>query len=358
MPDPITCLLAVLAAAGTSAIVVLVLGGPGRPASAARINAATIAGVGAGLAAGYGVLQIQPEWPPATGLERFLTIVLPAVIGVELLAVVLRLPQALTLLLRAGLAISTARILLHDSVYLRGAGDEPTWRVPLLLALGGTVLAAEWGLLLRLNRRAPGVSLPLALAASLVCGGAAIMLAGYLAGGEATLPPAAALAGAALASAGIGRSAAPGTIGIGLLALFGLLFLGRFFGAVPTGQGLTVLLAPLACWAAEHPAVKNRRPWATFFLRWGLIAVPLIVVLMLAKRNFERGLGRLMSVESATSAQSGELANVKLPVHGLVGHAWPIALGRLRQAGDENGWPSQAPVMRWFSPCITVSTRL
>jgi hypothetical protein len=294
MPDPVACLLAVLAAAGTSAAVMLVLGWPGRSASPARINAARVAGIGAGMAAGYAVLKLEPEWPPASGLDRFLIIVLPAVIGIELLATIPRLPRGIAMLLRASLAISAARILLHGSVYLRGAADEPMWRVATLLALAGALLATEWVLLAWLSRRATGVSLPLVLAESLLCGGAAVMLAGYLGGGEAALPPAAALIGAALASAAVGRDAAPTAIGIGLVALFGILFLGRFFGALPGGQAIAVFLAPLACWVAEHRALACQTARRKLFLRLGLVALPLAVVLVLAIRHFEREFRPLM----------------------------------------------------------------
>ncbi|HEV3343301.1 MAG TPA: hypothetical protein VG125_23215 [Pirellulales bacterium] len=295
MPDPVACLLAVLAAGGTGAIVVCALGWPGRPASPARINAAGMAGTAAGLAAGYAALRLQPGWPPATGLDRFLTIVLPAVIGVELLAALPRLPGRVAVLLRIGLALSAARILLHGSVYLGGAADGATGPVVVLLAVVGALLTVEWCLLLGLSQRAPGVAIPLALAESLVCGGVAVMLAGYLRGGEAALPPAAALTGAALASAAISRHAAPAAIGIGLTALFGVLFLGRFFGALPTGQALAVFLAPLACWAAEHRTLAGQTPWRRLFLRLGLVAVPLVVVLVQAERHFEREFRPLIS---------------------------------------------------------------
>jgi hypothetical protein len=294
MPDPIACLLAVLAAAAASAAVVLTLGWPGRRASPARITTACVVGIGAGMVAGYAVLKFEPEWPPASGLDRFLTIILPAVIGIELLATVPRLPRGLAVLLRASLAISAARILLHGSVYLRGAPDEPTWRAAGVLALATALLAAEWVLLVWLSQRATGVSLTLALAESLLCGGVAVMLAGYLGGGQAALPPAAALSGAALASAAIGREAGPPAVGVGVVALFGILFLGCFFGALPTGQALAVFLAPLACWAAEHRTLAGQTAWRKLILRLGLVAVPLVVVLLLAKRHFEREFRPLM----------------------------------------------------------------
>jgi hypothetical protein len=308
MPDPIACLLAVLAAGGASAIVVLVLGWPRGPASPARMNAACVTGIGTGLAAGYTLLKFEPGWPPASGLDRFLLIVLPAAIGIELVATIPGLPRGLAVLLRTGLAMSAARILLHGSVYLRGTPDEPMWRVVVLLALAGALLAAEWGLLVWLSRRATGVSLPLAVAESLVCGGAAVMLAGYLGGGEAALPPAAALTGAALASAAIGREPAPATVGIGLIALFGLVFLGSFFGALPSGQGLAVFLAPLACWTAEHRAVASQTPRRKLFLRLGLVAVPLVVVLVLAKRHFDREFRPLISLKSVTGGRGTDFA--------------------------------------------------
>jgi geranylgeranyl transferase type-2 subunit beta len=285
MPDPIACLLAVLAAAAASAVGVLALGLPRPPASGSRINRASAVGILAGLVAGYAVLQFEPAWPPASAVDRFLTIVLPATICVELAATLPHLPHWPAALLRIGLALATSRILLHGSVYLKGA----LWQFVVTLTLAGALLAAVWGLLLWFNRRAAGVSIPLALSESLLCGGLAVMLNGYIAGGEAALPPAAALAGTALFLAAIGqRESATATIGLGVVTLFALLFIGRFFGALPTWQALSVFLAPLLCWTTELGMLKLRRPWQAVGLRLGLVAVPLVVVLVFAKRDFDR----------------------------------------------------------------------
>ena len=59
------------------------------------------------------------------------------------------------------------------------------------------------------------------------------MLAGYVTGGAASLPPAAALLAAAVAARrNSHHPAAQGIIGIGVVGLFGLLFIGRFFGGL------------------------------------------------------------------------------------------------------------------------------
>lgn len=298
MPDPIACLLAVLAAACASALCVLVAGATGRrPVSGARPDVACIVALAAGLLAGYAVLRFQPELPPASALDRFLTIVLPAAIGVELVATIARVPRGLVAALRTVLALAIGRVLLHGSVYLKGATNDAPWQSIVAIALGGAVLAAEWVLLRWLDRRVAGAVVAMALSESLVCGGLAIMLNGYLAGGEAALPPAAALAGAALATAAITpRDSIVGAIGLGVVTLFSLLFIGRFFGALPTWQALAVLLSPFCCWAGELRLLQVKTSWVAAMIRLGLVAVPLIVVLAVAKHDFDRKMTPLLTV--------------------------------------------------------------
>ncbi len=299
MPDPALYLRVVVVTVGASAAIVLALGGWRRPASATRTNSACVLGIALALALGYEMLHLRPAWPPANGLGRFIAIVLPAVVGVELIAGFSRTPRRLAWLLRLGLAMSIGRVLLHNSVYLGGPNREwSEWQAVLALTACGAMLAMVWGLLSELSRRSPGVSLPLALSQSSLCGGLAVMLAGYVAGGEAALPLAAALAGAALASCLIGgREASQGVIGIGVAGLFSLLFLGRFFGRLSTAAALAIFLAPLLCWATEAPFVRHQRPWLVGVIRLALTAIPLALVLAAAKSEFDREMAPMLGLK-------------------------------------------------------------
>jgi len=80
----------------------------------------------------------------------------------------------------------------------------------------------------------------------------------------------------------------PAIVGIGAVSLFGLLFIGRFFGRLSTGSALTMLLAPLLCWVTETPRLRCRKPWVVGSIRLMLVAIPLLVLLTLAKRDFDR----------------------------------------------------------------------
>jgi hypothetical protein len=290
MPDPVLYGKAMAAAAFAGAAIALAIGWVRRPAGAARMNLAGITGMALGLALGYGVLRLRPAWPPTNGLGRFLWVVMPAVVGIETIAAWERTPRWFAWCLRLILAGSIGRILLHGSVYLVGADRQ--WTAPqavVALSLSGAALAIAWALLLWLARRSAGISLPLALAEASLCGGAVIMLAGYLAGGAAALPLTAALAGLAVAWCLIGeRLEMQGAIGIGIVGLFSLLFIGRFFGGLSTASALAIFLAPLLCWAIEIPALGSRKPWLVGSLRLALVAIPLLAVFAAAKRDFDR----------------------------------------------------------------------
>ncbi|HXT59773.1 MAG TPA: hypothetical protein VN699_14140 [Pirellulales bacterium] len=290
MPDPVLYLQAMAAAASAGAAIALVIGWVRRPAGAARMNLACVGGMVLGLAVGYEVLRLRPAWPPANGLGRFLWIVMPAVVGIETIAAMERTPRWFAWSLRLPLVGSIGRILLHGSVYLVGADRQWTARQAVVaLSLSGAALAIAWALLLWLARRSAGISISLALAEASLCGGAVIMLAGYLSGGAAALPLTAALAGVAVASCLIGeRLEMQGAIGIGIVGLFSLLFIGRFFGGLSTASALAMFFAPLLCWATEIPALRTRKPWLVGSLRLVLVAIPLLAVFAAAKREFDR----------------------------------------------------------------------
>ena len=296
MPDPVECLLAVLAAAGSSAAAVWAFGRRWRTNEAA-VKATGISACTSGIVAGYAVLRLHPSWPPASALDRLLTAVLPAVIGVELLATAPWISARIKTALRFVLAIAMVRVLLHGSVHLALRDG----RVDVLLAtarlvVGGLAIATFWHLILLLNRRSSNASLPLALALAIASGGAATLLGGYVRGGEAALPLAAALAATGLVSLALKQpDAGEGLIGIGVVGLAGLLIVGHFFGRLTTARAWAIFAAPLMCWIAELPTFRNIRTWQLIALRLLLVAIPVVAVLLLAGQDFRNEMRRLLS---------------------------------------------------------------
>lgn len=321
MPDPVLCLWGMCAAACASAIVVLVSGRLPRSGVSGRMDLAGVIGIAVGLLAGYVVLGFRPGWPPTNALGRFLLLLLPAAVAVELLAGLARgrwrsvAGQGLVWSLRLTLAAVASRILLHGSVYLNeSAGGWTAGQGITVLAIAGVLLAGVWGLLARLAERSPGVTVPLALSQALLCAGATILLAGYISGGEAALPPAAALAGVAIGGCLQGRMSnsvefcrLPGAVGVGVLSLFSLLLIGRFFGDLSTSQGLVILLAPLLCWSTELPLLRRCPPWLRGVVRLALVAIPLALVLVAAKAKFDREMAPLLGA-SPVQSFSGRLS--------------------------------------------------
>ena len=310
MPEPLLYLKAMGAAAIVSAVFVLAMV-VRRPASSARLNSACVLGIGLGLVVGYGVLPLRLAWPPVSGLDRLLTIVVPAALGIELIAGFQRVPQRVSWFLRLSLATTIPRILLHGSVYLSGFGNDWTrGQLVTALALSGAVLVAVWALLFWLSRRSPGVSIPLALGLAIQCAGLTVMMAGYIKGGAAAFPFAATLAATTIGAGWLMQRSganpkfdAPAILGIGVVGLFGVLFIGRFFGRLSTGGALVMLLAPLLCWATETPRLRHRQPWLVGSLRLVLVAIPLVVVLAVAKRDFDREMAPLLGKARAAAVR-------------------------------------------------------
>lgn len=289
MPDPVLYLKAMCAALGASAIITLALS-CWRRADEPRLNVASLVGVSVGILLGYLVLGMRPVWPPMNALGRWWLIVLPSVAAIELIAASQRLPQWGHWLLRSALAMLAGRILLHDSAYLVGPNREWTALTAAIILNGcGLLLLAEWTLLIRLAQRSSGVSLAVSLACCIQCCGIAVMLAGYVSGGAAVIPVAAAITGVAIAAVAIRTPARlEGTIGIGTVSLFSLLVIGRFFGKLSTSSALAMMLAPQLCWIAELPGLRSRSRWVVVAVQLVLVAIPLLVVLTLAKLKFDR----------------------------------------------------------------------
>lgn len=316
MPEPLLYLKAMGTAAIVSAIAVLAMltlrkwlvksDLPGS-AGTTSMNSACVVGIGLGLAAGYYVLSLQLAWPPTSGLERLLTIVVPAALCIELIAAIPRFPRTIAWLLRMSLAVMIPRVLLHGSVYLSDSGDWTLWQAGVTLAACGVLLAGVWSLLLRLSARSPGVSIPYAVCMTLLCAGATVMMAGYIKGGASTLPLVSTLLATTIAAKlATKRFGAPSVnlapinfdsqavLGIGVVGLFGVLFIGRFFGEISSSDAIIMLLAPLLCWVTETRLLRNRKPWIVGSLRLMLVAIPLVVVLIAAKRDFDREMAPLL----------------------------------------------------------------
>jgi hypothetical protein len=290
MPDPFLYSLAMIAAASVSMLVILALGWLFRANSSARINLVSVPGIGLGLATGFAILKLQLDWPPTNAIGRFLVIVVPVSIVIEIAASITHQPRWIVWLMRMLLAAATGRILLHASVYLGGPRSEWTeTQAILVLALCGSGLLAEWGLLSWLSRRSPGAIVPLGIVFVTQSAAITIMLAGYVTGGATAIVFVAAITGSVIASGLlVKRPDSQGAIGIGLVGLYGLVFIGRFFGALSTTAALTLMSSPLLCWAMEIPILRRQRRWIVGVCCLFLVAIPLTVLLVFAKQYFDQ----------------------------------------------------------------------
>ena len=355
MPDPISYLTASVAAAFASAMIVLALRLVPRKSMHSFAAVIGVLAVGVGALTGYSVLQFLWTWPPANALNRFLMIVLPATVVVELLAAVsgkARLPSrdqqlgrriafpsrdadreraGFRILMnsatkrvgslcafgfRLALYASVGRILLHDSVYLGdvGSGNPDAWTFAQTLTRFGNsfvVLIAAWSLLCRLSERSVAGSIRLSLAMTILCAGLATMMAGYIKGGAAAIPLAAALAGTSLAFpllancfGGLDNKNLQGVIGIGVIGLFSLLCIGHYFGKLTGLRAIVLFLTPLLCWISEFPGLRSRPAWQKSGVRLTAVTIVLTAVLFFSKQDFDRKIAPL-------------LVGVKGPVTGL-----------------------------------------
>ncbi len=323
MPDPISYLKASIAAVFASAMIVLAFRLILRKSVHSSAAVICLLAVGGGVVTGYGVLQFSWTWPPVNALNRFLMIVLPATLVVELLAAILGGGEAVSIRIltnsatkksgsrcalgfRLALYASVGRILLHDSVYLDdvGSGHLDAWTFTQAVAVfGGSFLGliASWSLLCRLSERSSAGSITVSLAMAIQCTGLATMMAGYIKGGAAAIPLAAALAGTTLASALLlngfsdsDKRYLQGTIGIGVIGLFSLLCIGHYFGQLTGLRAIVLFLTPLLCWISELPGLRSRPAWQKSGVRLIAVTIALSATLFFAKQDFDRKMAPLL----------------------------------------------------------------
>jgi hypothetical protein len=305
MPDPVLMLDAAAAAALAAAALLVLLGGAGRsrPALAALGG---VLGVGAGYALGAWVLGLRPRWPLAEGAEdkdRFLALVLPATLAVEVVAAFPRVPRWLAWALRLAVAAGAAPALLYGSVYLTdppgGTREWTTTQAWLILGGLAAALGLAWALLAAPARRPPGRTAPLALALASGAAAATVMLSGSLSEGLLGIPLAGALAGVGVASLLLPGSRAPGgAVGFGVVGLFSLLLAGRLFAELTTVNAVLLFAAPLLCWAPELPYVGRLPAWLRGAVGVSLVLLVAVFVTSQAQQKFVE--------ESRTSPASNE----------------------------------------------------
>jgi hypothetical protein len=254
MPDEDLFGKAFLAAAGSAALVVLLLTFPRANNSTWKLQGAWILSLGLGFGFGFAIISTQLHdslnWPPRDARERLLLWILPALGVIELLAAVPRLHSWLVWSLRLVLAASLAPVLL-----VGGREMTTDWSTGQMLGnLGGLGLGLGilWILLAILWQRTQARTLLFALALACIATGVTVMSSGYLMGGWPALPLGGAIAGAALlAPLGpqTGRALAP--IGLALVSLFGIVIMGHFSAELPTTSALLLLASPLLAWLPE-----------------------------------------------------------------------------------------------------------
>ena len=267
--------------------------------------------MGLAVVVGLWVLQFQFPWPPVKALDRFLVMILPATFVVEVAGSLQRIPRALVRCARITLVAVTVPVLLYGSIYLNPPGKWIEWREWAAISLSAAFLAVAWMSMHSLASRSSDISIPISISLVTVAAGLMVMMAGYLKGGAAAFPLAASLIGTAIALQWVSSvarkkrvidanaqptlaSASAAPVGLGMLGLFGILFVGRFFGGLTTGTALVVLLTPVLCWVGELPRLRNSQPGKIFLLRLALVIIPLGVVLASAKRDFDRDMVPLM----------------------------------------------------------------
>jgi len=288
MPDPILILKAMAAAAVIAAVVVLHFGFLWRNARAARA-AGPVVGVAVGFALGVWLLGMKFSWPPREDLDRLTLVLLPAAVVVELAAAFVGRWRWVAWLPRLVLTTVAARILLDHSSYLTDLAGPGTreWTAEQTIAILAGLAAAltvVWAATAWLARRSPGRAVPFSLAGACAGAGVLVMLTGYASGGQLGLPLAAALAAAAIASLAVKGPPEPGgMVGLGVVGLFSILMIGRFFGNLSTVPAVVVFAAPLLGWL---PELAHRWPRVRAALGVVLVGVPVIVVLALAAQKF------------------------------------------------------------------------
>ncbi len=292
MPDPIVMAEAFALAAFAGFAVMAALAWRARRGEGAEVSptgAGWLFALGLGYYLGCWVLDIRPDWRLREDLDRLLGLVMPAAILVEGLGAIRRVSRRLVWGLRLVVAGLGARVLLHGTVYLAGPHDM-AWTTMQAGSILGGIAAAEaavWIALVTVVRRAAGVPVLLALATALGAAGLTVMLSSYVSGGQAALPMAAALGGAAVVAMTRPATAqVEAPIGLAVVTLASVLVLGGFFGTLRIDHAAILGVSPLLAAVPLLPGLRRLPPWARGLLGVLLVALAAWGVAAEAARRF------------------------------------------------------------------------
>jgi hypothetical protein len=260
MPDIVLMAESLLTAAVVAAVVLLAIGLPTNHPPW-RVAAGWIAALAVGIYAGCYLAGEWPRFPPTEDRHRFLLILLPLALAVEAAAMLLPGRGKIAWSLRLAVAALAAPILLYRSSYLTDLdGDGPgtaQWNLgeaTVVLGLSAIMLVGVWMLLAKLQARTSPRALSPVLVLTLLACGLSNMLCGYYRGGLFALPLAGAMLGVAIAALVLPKQSGENPIlGIGIVSIFTIRFIGRFYGSLPTELSLSLLFAPLLAWTGELP---------------------------------------------------------------------------------------------------------
>ena len=270
MPDPIVILQAMAAAAVVATLFVLAFGRPWRQPEPKGYALGWTLGVGFGFLVGVAMLGFRPKVSLNEDMDRFLLLIIPAVLFVEVIAIFF---ERSAWWMRAPLAAALAPVLLFGSAYIADAAGPGTklWSPGEAFAIFAATaigVLAHMALVSLAHRRSAGRLMPAAMSLALVATSLTVMLSGYASGGQVAMPLAAAL----IAAAGVSfaRIGAPplGPLMIAVVVQACLLVTGRYFGSLTTLNAILLLVAPVVCWALLWlpVAVKVRYVVATLAL--------------------------------------------------------------------------------------------
>jgi hypothetical protein len=296
MPDLVLLTEALAVAAGLAAGIVLACGW--RASQETRINIGSVVAVSAAFFAGCWLLDARPRWPPRVAQDRLLTILLPFVILVELLAALPQGEHWLTWVRRLVIACAAAPVILYGSTHLQGDDAWSAGERVVIFGLLAAALVLAWCLfLLLLRQSSPQVEPPsyarvlllFPLAVTCTGAGVVVMLSGYATGGILLLPLAAAVIGTAgAASLFRNRPVLHGVAGFAVVTLFAILVSGRFFASLTTPHAVVLFFTPLLCWLTEWPLQRRRNPWLRCALQCVVVIIPIAVVAFQAQQNIEQ----------------------------------------------------------------------